>query len=234
MGAGVLSRTLREGAAFDEVMRSSADLQTNRLPRPPVTLSVTQDPATLQSEVEASAGRHDHCRTYALDGAPYLLLSYWDGMISAVGVPREPLDVLSGVFTGCWMGVYLNRRGEGYVCHVSTTGGLGDCKTRWRLMTKGNPEVVAAYRFAPGVVTAAIGREIAEGRGPAGTRTPYLGYQAWGVVPTDDILHPFVVVTAKTPDGDWIVYRRVDLAAEPFAGGDDAERVFWWVGDDDY
>jgi hypothetical protein len=39
-------------------------------------------------------------------------------------------DILSGMFTGCWMAVYTE--GNTRVCHIATQTDDGDCKAAWR------------------------------------------------------------------------------------------------------
>lgn len=65
-------------------------------------------------------------------------------------VDTQGLDVVSGPFSGCLMGLYYGGGGR-RVCHVAT-GSDGDCHDLWTQM-KGTLGVTVAQEFTPHAVT---------------------------------------------------------------------------------
>lgn len=59
----------------------------------------------------------------------------------------EGKDVLSGMFTGCWMALY-KEDGNFRVCHIATTTDATDCKATWR-KHKTLPNVSSVKEFKP-------------------------------------------------------------------------------------
>lgn len=243
MGAGILSTSLVEGAPFDTVRDVWAQVTARTVvngatpkaakepaPAPPTVVPLPQsnDPAELRKAVTAAAARFDFVRITPFHGGgpEYVMLGTAERMITAVALPQARPDVISGVFTGCLMGVFRSE-GVVYVCHVATSTNPGDdCRARWRRMTGDDRDIDAAYYFKPslaGDLVTAADRQLAT---EAGGGTEY-----WGVVPGDDLEHPFVVVTVRTCGPIPFVLSRIDVPAQ--ASGADALGLHW-RGDGDY
>lgn len=226
MGAGVLSTSLIEGAPFDTIRDAWSRVTLAAAPAtatPWTPLPRSNDAAELQEAVEAAAARHDHARTVGFHGAgpAYVMLGAVAGMITAVGLPEARPDVISGAFSGCLMGVYVSG-GVVYVCHVWTSRdpSADDCKARWRLMTTDRSRITSAFFFKPDAVFHSLTPDDLALNGDLGG-----GLEFWAVVPGDDLVHPFVVVTAGSAPGTRFVLKRVEVPDH--ASGRDVLGLHW-------